>query len=113
MKEQPLFAPGDRVVCVNASNYKNQAPASSGYQLLVEGKTYTVQAVRRKKCCGAISVCVGLTSKSTLTHCKCGTDEKKKSPYAWHAQTRFVPVDFDKYAEETFHQSLKGKPVNA
>lgn len=110
MKEQPLFAPGQKVICVDSSIHKNQA-SGNGKQLLIEGNTYVIKAIRRKKCCGAIVVHVGLKSNLYFTTCVCGFEEEKKDNNAWHNQNRFVPASFDKYAEETFHQSLKGKPV--
>lgn len=102
MKEQPLFAPGDRAVCVD----------SKGTVGLTEGKQETIHAVRRCSC-GIVEVNVGVKSVTPYQDCsKCGA-VKKSDETIWYMQTRFVPVDFNKYAEETFHQSLKGKSVNA
>lgn len=103
--EQPLFAPGDRVVCVDSSKGRSLG--------LMEGREYTIIAIKRKSCCGSILVHVGITGKSGSSICRCGVKKPLYDNINWKSQTRFVPVDFDRYAEETFHQSLKGKPVNA
>lgn len=109
MKEQPLFAPGDRVVCVDANAYGTQKGKGDDIEL-IEGKTYTVLKVRRESCCGRISVDVGLVidPQVSSTWCACGA---RQSPNVYKMQTRFVPVDFDRYADEVLHESLKGKPI--
>lgn len=108
MKEQPLFAPGDRVVCVNSKT----TSIDSSCRKLIEGNEYTIKSIERCSC-GTIFVKVGLSTEFGLHKCmKCGSISETYGT-SRHRQTRFVPVDFDKYAEETFHQSLKGKPVNA
>lgn len=98
--EQPLFAPGDRVVCVDSKGIDH---------FITEGKCYTVVSVKREPCCGMITISIGIEF-GAYSICTCGHKEVNNHHVR---QTRFVPVDFDRYAEETFHQSLKGKPVNA
>lgn len=100
MKEQPLFAPGDRVVCVD----------SKGTDCLIEGKQYKINSILRCSGCGKIEVNVG-TNNGKGTRCTCGV-RVSKGYELWYFQTRFVPVDFSEYADEVLHESLKGKKVN-
>lgn len=102
MKEQPIFAPGDRVICVD----------SKGTAGLTEGNKYSIQAIRRCSC-GIVEVNVGIRHDAFTQFCHRCRTVKKANSTLWYMQTRFVPVDFDRYAEETFHQSLKGKPVKS
>ncbi len=101
--EQPLFAPGDRVVCVDS---KSKSGMPTG---LIEGNKYTVMAIKRNACCGRVVIDVGLLNPSGYERCtKC--DISIKSNVAWKHQYRFVPEDFDRYADNELHQALKGIP---
>lgn len=92
MKEQPLFAPGQKVVFLTMPVGMVSIPENP---MPVEGGVYTVK-----------NPCAKQTDKRLWI-------ELSEFPGVGYEQNGFVPVDFDKYAEETFHQSLKGKPVNA
>lgn len=92
MKEQPLFAPGQEVICVD-SKFEMTGLQHS----LIEGKEYVIDDNNYKCPFHQLETAVTL----------------KGIPRFVFAQSRFIPKWFDRYAEETFHQSLKGKPVNA
>jgi hypothetical protein len=98
--EQPLFAPGDRVVCVDSKGNLTG---------LVEGTEYSVIATKRSKCCGHVLIDVGIQNQNGRQRCsKCSGITL--SIIGWRRQTRFVPVDFDRYADNELHQALKGIP---
>ena len=100
MKEQPLFAPGDRVVCVDSKG---------NFTDLVEGTEYTVKAIKRSPCCEHVLVDVGISNPNGVQRCsKCNS--RLLSIVGWRKQTRFVPVDFDRYADNEFFEALKGIP---
>ena len=102
--EQILFAPGDNIVCVDSKD-------SMG--LLIEGNRYKVTEIRKCAGCGGVSVCVGIPSTGTsgFARClRCGHREKETSKDQGFRQARFVPEDFDRYADNELHQALKGIP---
>lgn len=105
MKEQPLFAPGDKAVCIDASRSKKFPNRKS--PPLVEGKIYNVNGVGRCSRCGAIHLDVGIVRESSLGNhsCLCGNTSE---PVYWPVrQTRFVPVDADRALDNEIHESLK------
>lgn len=104
MKEQPLFAPGDRVVCVDS---KTTSKDSSSREL-IQDKQYTVSSLLRCSC-GWIYIDVGIRGNYNNAKCRCGQVHVLNG-IAMHRQIRFVPVDFDRYADNELHQALKGIP---
>lgn len=103
--EQPLFAPGDRVVCVDSS----YSDSHIFIRPIVEGAEYTVNQVYQCKC-SRVAVGFGQANPYNAGSCSCGAIIKSST---WlYDQTRFVPVDFDRYADEVLHESIKGSKVN-
>lgn len=92
-----LFSIGQKVVCVDSKKTD-----------LVEGKIYTIHGMTQCKC-KRICVDVGLKLDPTkyVSWCQyCGSSEETFT--YWIYQTRFVPLEFDRQADEEIHQALKG-----
>lgn len=100
--EQPLFAPGDRVVCINATGQKGT---------LKEGIEYTITGVMRVNCCKRIVVSVGISGDFENHQCvQCG----RRRPYTGenhYSQMRFVPIQDNEAMEEEIFNSLKGHTI--
>jgi len=92
---ESLFSIGQKVVCVDSKATSFRGVDSN----LIEGKSYIVSGVMRCKC-GRGGINVGLTTNYTV--CKCGAEFDG----AWHNQNRFIPLDFDKAADEAIRESL-------
>ena len=105
MTEQPMFCIGDRIVCADSKGYES---------LITEGKTYKVTGVVRCKGCGIIGVSVGVCDGNIYQglSCRCASrqDYGTIMTEAYFKQTRFVPIDFDRMADEVIFESLKGIP---
>lgn len=92
-----LFEIGQKVVCVD----------SKGTVGLVEGKNYVIKGMSICKC-KQVSVSVGVPLDRTrqTNYCtKCGDDPMDN--FVHYKQTRFVPLDFDRQADEAIHEALK------
>lgn len=91
-----LFEIGQKVVCVDSKGHNTE---------LIEGKTYTIRGIKRRDCCGVFVVDVGVFGNYKRGRCACGCCFKYDG---YKNQTRFVPLDFDRQADEEIHQALKG-----
>ena len=87
--EQPMFTTGQRVVCVDSKEW-NGCP-------LIEGATYTV---------------VDPNVKMSIVRDDRVSIAIKEMPTVIAWQQRFVPEDFDRYADNEFHEALKGLKIN-
>ncbi len=103
--KESLFSIGQKIVCVD----------SSGCSELTEGASYTVTSVLKCAGCGITGVSIGLDArqKYEALRCKCGTRNVHPQPTneIFFKQTRFVPIEFDRYTEEEIFESLKGLKI--
>lgn len=109
MREEPMFCPGDKAVCVN-STFPDWVVEYFGSPL-VEGKVYVIQDVKR--CiCGRIEVNVGLRNPSNTGQVQCTGCKTIETTTSWNMeQERFAPIDAIEEIEEQIHQALKGQPI--
>lgn len=97
-----LFEIGQKVVCVDSKPITGPPPP------LIEGKEYVIMALNECKWCGHITVDVGLTSYKIAHLCSaCHCLWAKQDNTHWCVQTRFVPLDFDRQADEEIHEALR------
>lgn len=98
-----LFEIGQKVVCVDSAYPRHVTP-------LVEGKVYTVNGITRCSC-GTIDLDIGTPNPSETNQllCKCGAIVFSNNWTHW--QGRFVPLEFDRQAEEAIHEALKGQKI--
>ncbi len=100
--EQPIFVPGDRPECIDSSNT---------FPALTQGRKYTIKAVKRNECCGAVVVYVGIESELNTSKCRaCGCVSIKKDTKSWHSQYRFAFPEEVQQWENEINSALKGIP---
>lgn len=92
-----LFEIGQKVVCVDSKSRSNNGLQNQ----LIEGKQYTVLSMINCSC-GDVGIDVGLSGFGSI--CSCGA---KYAGKIYCSQTRFVPLDFDRQADEAIHEALK------
>ena len=106
MREEPMFCPGDKAVCVNSY-------APNGHiSRLTEGKVYTILAIKRD-CCHVI-VDVGIRADGKFnSHCPTcrGIEKIESGGILWRVQNRFAPIDAIESIESQVFEALKGQTI--
>lgn len=95
-----LFEIGQKVVCVDSKGRNTR---------LVEGKTYKIIGIKKLPCCDSVVVDVGIKSTSRYSTCTLCWSQRDCDNYK--RQTRFVPIEFDRQADEEIHEALKGNKI--
>lgn len=94
-----LFHIGQKIICIDS---KPNFGVASG---LIEGKAYNVQSILICTC-GIAAISVGIVEDVfTGMFCTCGK-HYKSTGFRMYSQRRFVPADFDKYADDEIKEAL-------
>lgn len=96
---ESLFSVGQKIVCVNSREVEGW---------LTEGKTYEVTACVKCPHCGEVGVTLGHPADGARVVCgKTGHRYQFENNELGFKQGRFIPLDFDRQADEIIHQALK------